>query len=138
MVQRCLRQRCWRCSPLQRLDRCPHSVYHFGVQSAHDGRGLHQLTGLGSHSGSKTEPTPQLVDGPTAEKPTPLPARPLSDPVELPADKDGIFLALYDSQGTLVVGRGPNRTDLPTMQALGNEVVDVNCRGPDRGRPGSR
>lgn len=46
------------------------------------------------------------------------------DPVELPTNDDGIVLALYDRQGTLIAGVGPATADSTTMKALDNRVVD--------------
>lgn len=52
-----------------------------------------------------------------------------SDPVELPATKDAVVLALYDPAGLLVAGTGPAHADAATMQALSNRVVDAQAAG---------
>ncbi len=52
-----------------------------------------------------------------------------ADPVEMPANFDGITLALYDTSGRLVAGNGPGQADAATLRALKNEVVDAEARG---------
>jgi signal transduction histidine kinase len=52
-----------------------------------------------------------------------------ADPVELPANTDGITLALYDESGRLVAGNGPAQADAATLRALKNEVVDAEAPG---------
>jgi signal transduction histidine kinase len=52
-----------------------------------------------------------------------------NDPVELPATSDGIDLALYDTNGTLVSGTGPATADAITVQALRNQVSDGEVAG---------
>lgn len=51
------------------------------------------------------------------------------DPVELPADRDGIAIGLYDRDGTLITGSGPQRADQATREALLNRVVEVEVTG---------
>ena len=52
-----------------------------------------------------------------------------NDPVELPTNDDGIALALYGADGSLIAGKGPTRADAATTEALGNQVVDVEIPG---------
>ena len=52
-----------------------------------------------------------------------------NDPVELPANSDGIVLALYDDAGALVAGSGPTVADAATTEALGNRIADVEVAG---------
>jgi signal transduction histidine kinase len=52
-----------------------------------------------------------------------------NDPVELPNGRDGARLALYDTDGRIVVGRGPDRADAATTHALSNEVDDTETGG---------
>lgn len=51
------------------------------------------------------------------------------DPVELPPDRDGIAIGLYDRDGTLVSGTGPTRADDATQQALLNRVIETESQG---------
>ena len=51
------------------------------------------------------------------------------DPVELPDDTEGITFGLYDADGALVTGVGPDRADAPVTRALGNAVVDTEIDG---------
>jgi signal transduction histidine kinase len=48
-----------------------------------------------------------------------------SDPVELPANRVGIQLGLYDLHGNLVAGSGPARADRATSGALLNHVTEA-------------
>jgi signal transduction histidine kinase len=52
-----------------------------------------------------------------------------NDPVELPASTDGIDLALYDRNGSLIVGTGPATADATTIRALNNQVTDTEISG---------
>jgi signal transduction histidine kinase len=52
-----------------------------------------------------------------------------NDPVELPGNNDGIVLALYDDNGALVAGSGPNTADAVTTEALTNQIADVEVAG---------
>lgn len=52
-----------------------------------------------------------------------------NDPIELPASVDGIVYALYDSNGALFAGEGPDPADDITLRALTNAVVDGEVNG---------
>lgn len=52
-----------------------------------------------------------------------------NDPVELPVSTDGIVLALYDANGVLVAGSGPHTGDTATMNALSNQIADLETGG---------
>lgn len=51
----------------------------------------------------------------------------VSDPdrIVLPASSDGVEFGLYDRDGFLVAGDGPQRADDATAEALQNEIADV-------------
>ena len=51
------------------------------------------------------------------------------DPVELPEDRDGIGIGLYDRDGTLITGSGPRQADAATQESLLNRVVAVEALG---------
>ncbi len=48
-----------------------------------------------------------------------------NDPVEFPAGSDGAEFGLYDRNGVLVSGHGPDAADEVTRQALANDVADL-------------
>ena len=47
----------------QRFDRCPHGIYHFGFERAHDDEAFHCVVVVWVALGIKPEPTRRPVDG---------------------------------------------------------------------------
>ncbi|MEO6125378.1 MAG: HAMP domain-containing sensor histidine kinase [Ilumatobacteraceae bacterium] len=52
-----------------------------------------------------------------------------ADPVELPSGKDGVSLAFYDRNGTLVTGQGPATADDSVRRSLTNQIATAEDSG---------